>query len=63
MAQTVFRKRHDKVAQPVHWNLCKKYRLDHAGNWYIHNETVLFDFTDRQFRQVMSLKLEDLTSQ
>ena len=36
MAQTEYKKRHDKVAQLVHWNLCKKYGLDHAKNWYAH---------------------------
>ena len=53
-AQTEYKKRHDKVAQLIHWNLCKKYELDHARNWYAHtaeklmeNEKVkvLWDFT------------------
>ena len=37
MAQTDYRKRHDKVAQLVHWNLCRRYGIQHAKNWYEHN--------------------------
>jgi hypothetical protein len=36
MAQTEYRKRHDKVAQLIHWNLCKRYQLEHRRNWYEH---------------------------
>ena len=37
MAQTDYKKRHDKVAQLVHWNLCRRYGVQHAKNWYEHN--------------------------
>ena len=36
LAQGEYRKRHDKVAQIVHWNLCKRYELPHVKNWYEH---------------------------
>ena len=36
LAQTEYKKRHDKVAQLVHWNLCKRYGIDHDRNWYNH---------------------------
>ena len=36
LAQTEYKKRHDKVAQLVHWNLCRKYGLHHSRNWYNH---------------------------
>ena len=37
MAQTDYKKRHDKVSQLVHWNLCRRYGIQHAKNWYEHN--------------------------
>ena len=37
MAQTDYKKRHDKVSQLVHWNLCRRYRIQHTRNWYEHN--------------------------
>ena len=54
LAQSDYRKRHDKVAQNVHWNICKKFELPHAKNWYDHvaekvtennKAKVLWDFT------------------
>jgi len=54
IAQTEYKKRHDKLAQLVHWNLCKRYGLQHERNWYDHtaekvleNEKVkiLWDFS------------------
>ena len=28
--------RHDKIAQVIHWELCKKYNMDYAEKWYEH---------------------------
>ncbi|XP_069971364.1 uncharacterized protein [Penaeus vannamei] len=36
IAQTEYKRRHDKLAQLVHWNLCKRCRLQHERNWYDH---------------------------
>ena len=36
IVQTMYNKRHDKVAKLVYWNLYKKFELDHARNWYAH---------------------------
>ena len=36
MTQTEYQKKHDKVAQLIHWKLCQKYKLDHVTNWYAH---------------------------
>ena len=31
---TEYKKRHDKAAIIVHWELCKKHNLPHTKNWY-----------------------------
>ena len=36
LAQTEYKNRHDKVANVVHWSLCKKYGLQCAEKWYEH---------------------------
>ena len=28
--------RHDKVAQVIHWDLCKRHNLGHTEKWYEH---------------------------
>ena len=32
--------RHDKIAQVIHWQLCKDYNLEHAEKWYDHRPQV-----------------------
>ena len=42
IAQTEYKKRHDKVATWTHWRLCQIYDLSHSNNWYEHlAETVI----------------------
>ena len=36
LAQNEYRKRHDKVALRVHWEMCRKYRIDCTNKWYDH---------------------------
>ena len=36
IAQTEYKKRHDKVATWTHWRLCQIYSLPHADSWYKH---------------------------
>ena len=36
LAQREYRKRHDKVALQVHWEMCIKYGIECADKWYDH---------------------------
>ena len=36
IAQTEYKKWHDKVATWTHWRLCQIYRLPHADSWHKH---------------------------
>ena len=36
IVQTHYKKRHDKVASMLHWNLCRKYNLPTADKWWEH---------------------------
>ena len=29
--------RHDWVGDVIHWEMCKKFKLDHTNKWYMHN--------------------------
>ena len=53
IAQTDYKERHNKVATMLHWNLCKKYDIAAAKNWWEHevekvveskNIKILWDF-------------------
>ncbi len=37
LAQREYKRRHDNVANVIHWSLCKKHDLPHKENWYQHN--------------------------
>ena len=36
LAPNEYLNRHNRVAQYLHWNICKHYGAQHAGNWYEH---------------------------
>ena len=41
--------RYDRVGKVIHWELCKRLKLEHANKWYVHKpESVLsvMDFAD-----------------
>ena len=61
LAQNEYKKRHDKVATMVHWELCKQHSFPHSKNWYDHraedvleNDDVklLWDFNIRTDRVI-----------
>ena len=35
LAQTEYKTRHGWVSKMIHWEVCKKIKLDHRKNWYI----------------------------
>ena len=36
LAQKELKRRHDNVAKKVHWDICKKNRLEHTEKWHEH---------------------------
>ena len=37
LAQKEYKTRHDCVCKVIHWELCKKLKIDHTNKWYMHN--------------------------
>ena len=37
MAQKEYKARHDWVGKVIHWEMCKKFKLEHTNKWYMHN--------------------------
>ena len=37
LAQKEYKARHGWVGKVIHWEMCKKFRFDHANKWYKHN--------------------------
>ena len=36
LAQIEYKRRYNIVAKKVHWDICKKNRLEHSEKWYEH---------------------------
>ena len=37
MAQKEYKAKHDWVGKVIHWEMYKKFKLDHTNKWYMHN--------------------------
>ena len=45
LAQKEYKTRHDWVSKGIHWEMCKKFKVDHTNKWYMDNPaSVLWDF-------------------
>ena len=31
------------MGKAIHWEMCKKFRFDHANKWYVHNPAPVLD--------------------
>ena len=36
MAQKEYKTRYDWVGKVIHWELCKRLKIDHTIKWYMH---------------------------
>ena len=68
MALKEYKARHDWVGKLIYWEMCKKFRFDHANKWYMHNPALdlendtqkpLWDF-DIQTDHLISARIPDL---
>ena len=46
LAQGEYRKRHDKVALRVHWEICRKYGIECTDKWYDHQPLAVAENRD-----------------
>ena len=37
LAQKEYKARHDWTSKVIHWEVYKKFKFDHANEWYMHN--------------------------
>ena len=48
MVQKEYKARHDWVGKRIHWEMCKKFKFNHANKWYMHNPaTVQENYTHK----------------
>ena len=68
LTQKEYKARHDWIGKVIHWEMCKKFKFDHANKWYMHNRApvlendthkLLWDF-DIQTDHLISARRPDL---
>ena len=68
LAQKEYEARHHWASKVIHWEMCKKFKFNHANIWYIHNlasfkenntHKLLLDF-DMQTDHLISARRPDL---
>ena len=37
LSQKSYKARHDLVGKVINWEMCKKFKFDHANKWYMYN--------------------------
>ena len=68
LAQKECKARHDWVGMVIHWEMCKKFKFDHANKWYMDNPTAVLEndpqkllwFIDIQTDHLISARRPDL---
>ena len=43
LAQKEYKARHKWVVKVIHWEMCKKFKFDHANKWYMHNQALVLE--------------------
>ena len=43
LAQKEYKARLDWVGKVIHWEMCKKFKFDHANKWYMHNPALVLE--------------------
>ena len=46
LAQNEYKKRHDKVAAIIHWNMCRNHNFDYSERWYEHRAEKVLENDD-----------------
>ena len=50
LAQLEYKTRHDWVGKVIHWEMCKKFKLDHTNKWYMHNPAPVLENNTHKVR-------------
>ena len=60
MAQKEYKRRHDNVAKKVHWDICKKNRLEHSEKWYEHVSEAAVENEETKILWDINIQCENL---
>ena len=62
LAQKKYKARHDWVGKVIHWEMCKKFKFDHANKWYMHNQAPVLENDSHKLQWDFDIQTDDLIS-
>ena len=62
LAQKEFKARHDWVGKVIHWEMCKKFKFEHANKWYMHNPAPVLENDTHKLRWDFDIQTDHLIS-
>ena len=62
LAQKEYKTRHDWVGKVIHWEMCKKFKLDHTNKWYMHNPAPVLENNTHKLLRDFDIQTDHLIS-
>ena len=62
LAQKEYKAWHDWVGKVIQWEMCKKFKVDHANKWYVHNPALVLENDTHKFRWDFDIHTDHLIS-
>ena len=62
LAQKEYKAKHDWVGKVIHWDMCKKFKFDHANKWYVHNPAPVLENDTHKLRWDFDIQTNPLIS-
>ena len=60
LAQKEYKPWHDWVGKVIHWEMCKKFKFDHANKWYMHNPAPVLENDTHKFLWEFNIQTDHL---
>ena len=57
-----YKARHDWVSKVINWEMCKKFKFDHANKWYMHNPANVLENNTHEFLLDFDIHTDQLIS-
>ena len=60
LAQREYKARHNWVGKVIHWEMCKKLKLDYTNKWYMHNPAPVLENATHKLLWDFNIQMDHL---
>ena len=58
--QKEYKMRHDWVGKVIHWEMCKKFKIDHTNKWYMLNPAPVLENDTHKLLKDFNIQMDHL---